>query len=884
MEGCDDDTPHTSDDSWETVLSTPNALVLWQPHLHALSVLPHHSNNPRHSNAQYEPRPAIAGPSSSPIASAFQSGSHVCELCKRPFDQEADGRSVEPPGRGQQVVNPRYFSILSQVNSTLHPALPESQSSRSSSSRTPSMTPMFGNSVSSITRSSATVAATATPTLGSSPSRSSSTSSLSSISSTTAWTEQQIGSSAPSLHQRTRTSRQEETGDSQEGSDGYYKRYFKEEHRLGMGAQGTVFLCQHIIDHQPLGLYAVKKVAVGTSHEYLVQVLKEIKILEGLRHENIITLHFAWIEKTRFSSFGSPIQALHVLMQYANHGSLESWITARTSPPMGTDFEAPELSPAQAKAAFRARRKSQLASAGAGHAGGLREGIHRGETRGVHLLGRQEVLSVFGDVCKGLTYLHDHSVIHCDLKPGNVLLHLEEGEFGPPRALISDFGTASLLYHPDRARSGNTGTTEYCSPGSFTVDADGNLLELGNESDLWSLGMILHKIIFFNLPYSQTEDFDLLEKEIMAYPGFNPTPELVANFERRGLPPELLFILAGLLTTDPGRRLSCKKVLHILEVGLSKETLRHYPFSSSSSSRPPTFSDLSTSLTPFHQPLSSSSPSSSSPSAIPSPLSSTVEARLTTLHSTSGSPYTSDQEQDQDQDQYAEMKSGREQEAVIGWAGGRFITRGRSRKRGTVGERIGSESGSDRSSDSGKTERTTFRTTHHPSFNSNGTHPVSFANSIHKAALNPPYNISSLSTNDGRSVRTIPSGMTESRMRWMRSSSQGLIVLKLVSTHFIPALASAYSSTSTLASPAYTHPSIRPVQPTGGMHETWIKQALTLALSLLASELSLRRSKGIWKNWIGWETGWAFVHLCFLWAWEERARLPLFPSAVVASL
>lgn len=54
-----------------------------------------------------------------------------------------------------------------------------------------------------------------------------------------------------------------------------------------MGAQGTVFLCQHVLDDQPLGLYAVKKVAVGTSHAYLAQILREIRLLQGLRHENI---------------------------------------------------------------------------------------------------------------------------------------------------------------------------------------------------------------------------------------------------------------------------------------------------------------------------------------------------------------------------------------------------------------------------------------------------------------------------------------------------------------------------------------------------------------------------------------------------------------------
>ena len=42
-----------------------------------------------------------------------------------------------------------------------------------------------------------------------------------------------------------------------------------------------------MLDSQPLGLYAVKKVAVGESHDYLLKVLREVQLLQTLRHENI---------------------------------------------------------------------------------------------------------------------------------------------------------------------------------------------------------------------------------------------------------------------------------------------------------------------------------------------------------------------------------------------------------------------------------------------------------------------------------------------------------------------------------------------------------------------------------------------------------------------
>lgn len=50
-----------------------------------------------------------------------------------------------------------------------------------------------------------------------------------------------------------------------------------------------------------IGTYAVKKVAVGHSKSYLHHKLREVKLLEALRHPNIIAYHHAWIDMTRFS-------------------------------------------------------------------------------------------------------------------------------------------------------------------------------------------------------------------------------------------------------------------------------------------------------------------------------------------------------------------------------------------------------------------------------------------------------------------------------------------------------------------------------------------------------------------------------------------------------
>jgi serine/threonine protein kinase len=76
-------------------------------------------------------------------------------------------------------------------------------------------------------------------------------------------------------------------------------------HLIRPGGSAYAFLC--------LGRFAVKKIAVGQSSSYLLKILREVHLLETLRHPNIITYHHAWLESSQFSSFGPKIPTL----QYA---------------------------------------------------------------------------------------------------------------------------------------------------------------------------------------------------------------------------------------------------------------------------------------------------------------------------------------------------------------------------------------------------------------------------------------------------------------------------------------------------------------------------------------------------------------------------------------
>ncbi|EIN08699.1 kinase-like protein [Punctularia strigosozonata HHB-11173 SS5] len=379
-------------------------------------------------------------------------------------------------------------------------------------------------------------------------------------------------------------------------ADGYFRAFFKEECKLGMGASGSVFLCQHVLDGNPLGHFAVKKIAVGQSHAYLLDILKEVRLLEKLHHPNIISYHHSWLEACQFSSFGPKVPTLHILMQFAEGGrqvfhspiasmfanlglfSLDDFIEARqgrsSHQQPSSNSSTPEDSRTDRIRKFRALKHAPPEERERLRAE-LRTGSRVGSTRtwrAVHLLSAEETRSLFGDMVEGLSFLHDKSILHLDLKPGNVLLTWDDGKL-IPRAMLSDFGTSRDMV-TSSLRSGNTGTLEYTAPESLRSPSTGFLRQVDSKADMWSLGMVLHKMLFFRLPYlnateaAETEGrLARLEQEVASYPGFQTSHNLRETFASRRLPFTYLFLLENLLKPLPQYRPSCERILTALRSG-----------------------------------------------------------------------------------------------------------------------------------------------------------------------------------------------------------------------------------------------------------------------------------------------------------------------------
>jgi hypothetical protein len=149
-----------------------------------------------------------------------------------------------------------------------------------------------------------------------------------------------------------------------------------------------------------------------------------------------------------------------------------------------------------------------------------------------------EVLRIARAVTSGLDAAHHQGVVHCDLKPDNILL-----EDGTGRVALMDFGLARLVVRSrgagERAMSG---TPAYMAPEQLTggpVDA---------RTDLYALGCLLYELLVGELPYPEATSFKSAE-QCVARTVPNPRRK-----RPKGIPVWLSHVVQRLLAKAPEQR------------------------------------------------------------------------------------------------------------------------------------------------------------------------------------------------------------------------------------------------------------------------------------------------------------------------------------------
>lgn len=170
---------------------------------------------------------------------------------------------------------------------------------------------------------------------------------------------------------------------------------------------------------------------------------------------------------------------------------------------------------------------------------------------------RLRLLPHFLDLCQAMAYAHDKDVFHRDLKPANVMV----GEFG--ETVVLDWGLAKVKGLEDiradeiekhlqliketgasQTIAGQPlGTPSYMSP----EQAEGRVADVGQRSDVWSLGAILYEILTGRPPFTGNTAWEVMGRVLAS------EPDPVAEIEQKA-PPELVAIAMKCLAKDPRER------------------------------------------------------------------------------------------------------------------------------------------------------------------------------------------------------------------------------------------------------------------------------------------------------------------------------------------
>ncbi|MDE7346274.1 MAG: serine/threonine protein kinase [Muribaculaceae bacterium] len=156
----------------------------------------------------------------------------------------------------------------------------------------------------------------------------------------------------------------------------------------------------------------------------------------------------------------------------------------------------------------------------------------------------EDIIKFLHDVSAGLEYLHDHNIIHQDIKPDNILLD-DNCNF-----MVTDFGISvnsdGGLFNSN-GMSG--GTRAYMGPERFEGITN-------SASDMWSLGATAVELLTGNPPYG--DHGGLLQAE------GEPLPELPK------LQPEVKDMIMSCLAKDPAKRIKANEIRQ--KIDLYQET------------------------------------------------------------------------------------------------------------------------------------------------------------------------------------------------------------------------------------------------------------------------------------------------------------------------
>ena len=263
---------------------------------------------------------------------------------------------------------------------------------------------------------------------------------------------------------------------------------------LGRGAMGVVYLAEDPVITRKVAIKVISAQPGQADPELQARFEREFRSAGTLSHPNIVTIHDVGKQGTR----------TFIAMEYVEGKSLEDIANLERCMPLET------------------------------------------------------VASLLDQICSGLDYAHERSIVHRDIKPANIIV-TPDG-----RAKITDFGVAKVL---DLATTGVTqegatiGTPSYMSP----EQAKGYRVK--GSADQFSVAVMVYRLLTGERPFMGDSRSTVMYKIVHEDP-------ITLNVLNRTIPAGVSAAVMKALGKDPTQRFpTCSAFAAAVRVGLAGGTV-----------------------------------------------------------------------------------------------------------------------------------------------------------------------------------------------------------------------------------------------------------------------------------------------------------------------
>ncbi len=154
--------------------------------------------------------------------------------------------------------------------------------------------------------------------------------------------------------------------------------------------------------------------------------------------------------------------------------------------------------------------------------------------------------AIGAQIADAVAAMHDAQIVHCDLKPDNIMVEYQVGLAGWPCIKVLDFGVARIGARD--AVGEIAGTPCYMAPEQWRGHAE-------QRSDVYGLGVLLYELLTGDVPFEGS-----LPQVMTQHCDELPTPISA----RRAIPEPLERLVMRMLAKEPGMRPRMVDVAHAL--------------------------------------------------------------------------------------------------------------------------------------------------------------------------------------------------------------------------------------------------------------------------------------------------------------------------------